>query len=135
MIIYKIYNFSLDGASTNISNYADEIINSNDEESMDKRIDFIIDNGIKRWKQNKVNNYIDKNIKVKNYFPEEPKYLKRNDNKNEIEDSIFNISSKLSKLNDKAKEFNKKNKEKDSKIELEMNEDNNEEKEEEMIIE
>ena len=62
---------------------------------MDKDIEFRVDRIFRRGKFNRLRNYIKKNIKINNFCPQEPKYLKRNDNLNEKESFIFNSLSGL----------------------------------------
>jgi len=127
-------NFQLNEVSTNISSKLDEIIEDKKDEDYEK-IDGIINKAFNKWKINRVKDYINNKITIKDFFPE-PKKLKRNDSNakvNEIESQsqdIFNILSEISNLNEEIKKYHKKNKEKGSEIGVEADIEENEEEEE-----
>lgn len=127
--------FELGEASTKISNGIDEIIEDDDDDDKDlKRINEIIKTAEDREKRYKIKDYIESKLKVKNFFPYEPKKYKREyeEKDNEEQKDIFYILKKLSNLNEKIKEYKKENKERCSRIGIEADENN--ELEEEMEI-
>ena len=117
-------NFPLTDASTNISN---KIKDSEDKDDIE--IKNMIDRIFERGKQNRVKNYIDCDMKIKNYFPYEQKKLRKDNNKEKINEiqfenkEIYNVLSELTQLNEQVKEYEKENKEKGAKIKIEMNDD------------
>ena len=120
-------NFTLTDASTNISTKIEET-EVNEDLEIKKRIDRIFERG----KQNRVKNYIDCDLKINNFFPYEQKKLRKDNDKDKINEiqfenkEIFDVLKELTKLNEQIKEFKeyeKENKEKGAKIKIEMNED------------
>ena len=89
----------------------------------------MIDRIFERGKQNRVKNYIDCDMKIKNYFPYEQKKLRKDNDKEKINEiqfenkEIYNVLRELTKLNEQVKEYEKENKEKGAKIKIEMNDD------------
>ena len=117
-------NFALTDASTNISSKIED-----SEDKDDIEIKNMIDRIFERGKQNRVKKYIDCDMKIKNYFPYEQKKLRKDNDKEKINEiqfenkEIYNVLSELTQLNEQVKEYEKENKEKGAKIKIEMNDD------------
>ena len=134
-------NFELDGASTNISNNIDKILEKKEDDVIDTEVKELIDRIFEKGRKNRVSKYIDDKIKVNNFFPYEPKH-KRNDNNEDINNNsrdIFNILNQISNLNLKIKNYSKRNKERGARIniieESELNKDNEEDSKVNMDLE
>ena len=83
---------------------------------------------LNKGRRNRVAKYIDEKIKVNNFFPYEPKNRKKNDNKEDIDTGsrdILNILNQISNLNIQIKNYSKRNKERDSKISISIEEECN----------
>ena len=128
--------FGFDEVSTNISNKLEEILQDEEDEE-NQRIEEIINNAINEGKKRRVKKYIDNKIKINNFFPYEPKKMKRNNDFNKINEieseskEIFHILNEITSLNENIKKYRKKNKEKGSEIGIEADLDEGEEKNEE----
>ena len=120
-------NFSLNDLSTDISDKIDKTINNkdnkddkDDEKEIDNKLNKITENlkisGIKR--------YIEDKIEVNNFFPYEQKNLRRGIGEEKDNKDIYNILKKLTDLNEKLKCYQKENDEKETKINI--NQDDNE---------
>ena len=131
-------HFSLNEASTNITNNFDNLINNND---LDKEIEEKIDKIIKKGKENTVKKYIECNMKVNNFFPYEQKKLRKKEEDEKInkiqfgKKEIYNVIDELNNLEKQIKEYEKENKDKGSKISIEMKDDDENENESKMEVE
>ena len=86
---------------------------------MNKITENLKTSGIKR--------YIDDKIEVNNFFPYEQKNLRRGIGEEKDNKDIYNILKKLTDLNEKLKYYQKENDEKETKINI--NQDDNEDNE------
>ena len=119
-----IKNLALTDISTNISTNIEDL-EVNEDLGIKNRIDRIFERG----KQNRVKNYIDCDLKINNYFPYKQKKLRKDNEKEKINEikienkEIFDVLKELTKLNEEIKEYEKENKEKNAKIKIEMKEE------------
>ena len=134
-------NFTLKEVDTCITSNFEEITeekNDGSEKEIDKDIEKLnkkLDTLMERNNLNKVKEYVNENVKVKNLFPYEQKKLRRDENEvkdinkiNEIkhERKVLNILDNIKDLNQKIKKIHSKTNEKESEIKIEMASDDEE---------
>ena len=120
-------NFSLNDLSTDISDKIDNKIKNKDEKDDEKEIDNILNKIKENLKTSGIKRYIDDKIEVNNFFPYEQKNLRRGIGEEKDNKDIYNILKKLTDLNEKLKYYQKENDEKETKINI--NQDDNEDNE------
>ena len=134
-------NFTLKEADTCITSKLEEITddkNDRSEKEKDKDIERLnkkLDELMERNNLNRVKEYVNESMKIKNLFPYEQKKLRRDENEineinkiNEIkhERKVENVLDNIKDLNQKIKKIHNKIKEKESEIKVEMASDDEE---------
>ena len=119
--------FELNDASTNISKEAQNL-NDKDDIEIDNKIKKIDE----RMKMGKVRKYINCDLKIKNFFPYEQKKLRKNENKEKINElfenrEIFDMLKELTQLNEQIIIYEKENKDKEAQIRIKMKEEGEDE--------
>ena len=118
-------NFSLNDFSTDISdNLGDKMKDIPDEKDDSIKISQIIDKKVEENKKYQLKKYIDDKMEVDNYFPYEQKKLRRNNDDENENKNIYRILKQLTELNEKLEKYKTENKEKETKIDISLeNED------------
>ena len=83
-------------------------------------------------KMGKVRKYINCDLKIKNFFPYEQKKLRKNENKEKINElfenrEIFDMLKELTQLNEQIMIYEKENKDKEAQIGIKMKEEGEDE--------
>ena len=112
-------NFTLNDYSTDASVYLDNKIQEiqNIDEDL-KQINQMMDKKMEENKKYQLRKYIDDKMEVDNFFPYEQKKLRRNNEDENENKNIYHILKKLTDLNEKLQKYKKENNEKETKIDI-----------------
>jgi len=112
--IFTLNDFSTD-VSVQLENKIKEI--QNEDEDL-KQINQMLDKKMEDNKKYQLRKYIDDKMEVENLFPYEQKKLRRNNEDENKNKNIYHILKKLTDLNEKLNNCKKENNEKETKIDI-----------------